>query len=371
MSLRLRRGRGILPILVILGVLGYWWIHSRPVKVLAVAYVSDRNLTIWNALAQVQHPVAVLQYGERVEILAENGEAARLRTAGGVEGWLPNSGSLMDPALWKKSTDLLARARTLPVQARGQTKTITNVRIEPGLTGSRIFQFGRGTPIVVLERAAVALHASLAPASDRNPDEAGSGNKAPMPRREDWFLVLSSANNANQTGPLQPNAATTPNPASGNPVIGGDSLEFGETRGKRARPIAVAGWVLGRFVELEPPAPVNDYAASNGMRVVAWFPLNHVPDGSGGEVPQYLVAGIKGDEGQVCDFTMLRVYTWSTVRQRYETAYIENDLCGRLPIRVSQSPMGPEFQFEEAGPDTGSKRYVLRGTMVRRIRHSK
>ena len=32
-------------------------------------------------------------------------------------------------------------------------KTVSNVRIEPSRNGSRIFQFTRGTPVFVLERA--------------------------------------------------------------------------------------------------------------------------------------------------------------------------------------------------------------------------
>ena len=83
----------------------------------------------------------------------------------------------------------------------------------------------------------------------------------------------------------------------------------------------VAGWVLARFIELDLPGPVKDYASSADLHVVAWFELNRVPDGSGGEVPQYLVAGSHGGEGGACDFTMLRVYTWGKARKRYETAY--------------------------------------------------
>ena len=44
--------------------------------------------------------------------------------------------------------------------------------------------------------------------------------------------------------------------------------------------------------------------------------------------------------GKACDFTMLRVYTWGSKRKRYETAYVESDLCGHLPIRVPPYPLG-------------------------------
>jgi hypothetical protein len=372
-SFRLTHGRGILPVLLILGALGYWWIHSRPTKVLAVAYVADRNLILWNTLAQVRQPVAELHYGDRVEILGRDAEAARVRTAAGVLGWLPDSGSIMDSALWQKSANLLARARALPVQARGRTKTVTNVRIEPGRTGSRIFQFTRGTPVVVLERAVADLPVSPAQPGDVNTEQESTGGEEPMPRREDWLLVLRAgkAGNGNEAESSRPGAATARSPASSNPVSGGQRSGLDDMLTGTSQPIAVAGWVLRRFIELDPPAPVKDYASSADLRVVAWFELNRVPDGSGGEAPQYLVAGAKGGDGQACDFTMLRVYTWGAVRQRYETAYVESNLCGRLPIRLSQTPAGPEFRFAEARQDSGERQYVLRQTVVRRIRNER
>jgi hypothetical protein len=370
-SLRLTHGRGILPILLILGAIGYWWVHSRPAKVLAVGYVADRNLALWNGLAQVRQPVAELHYGDRVEILGRDGEAARVRTAAGVSGWLPNSGSVMDSALWQKSGALLTRARALPVQARGRTKTVTNVRIEPGRTGERIFQFTRGTPVIVLDRAVADLPASPAQADDENTGEEKAGGEEATPRREDWLLVLRAGNNGvgDEAASSRPDTATPRSPASANPVSGGQRYGFDDVQGAGSQPITVAGWVLRRFVELEPPSPVKDYASSANLHVEAWFELNRVPDGSGGEAPQYLVAGAKGGEGQPCDFTMLRVYTWGAARKRYETAYVESDLCGRLPIRVSQTSEGPEFRFAEAGQNSGERQYVLRQTMVRRVRN--
>jgi hypothetical protein len=132
----------------------------------------------------------------------------------------------------------------------------------------------------------------------------------------------------------------------------------------------VAGWVLARFIELDLPGPVKDYASSADLHVVAWFELNRVPDGSGGEAPQYLVAGSRGGEGQACDFTMLRVYTWGKVRKRYETAYVESDLCGRLPIRISNGEKGPEFHFPDVDEGGADRTYSMYQTTVRRVKNT-
>ena len=156
--------------------------------------------------------------------------------------------------------------------------------------------------------------------------------------------------------------------ATGDSVSGGPVLAQ-SVPGSVSDPAGpIAGWVLARFIELDLPGPVKDYASSADLHVVAWFELNRVPDGSGDEAPQYLVAGSRGGEGQVCDFTMLRVYTWGTARKRYETAYVESDLCGRLPIRTSNGARGPEFHFSDVNEGGAERKYVMFQTSVRRVK---
>jgi hypothetical protein len=92
-----------------------------------------------------------------------------------------------------------------------------------------------------------------------------------------------------------------------------------------------------------------------------------VTDGEGNH-PQYLVAGARGPEGLPCDFTTLRVYTWNTRKTRYETAFIDNNLCGAFPIRVAKDPKGqPEFRFH-LSREKEDRHYRLIQTVVRRIK---
>jgi hypothetical protein len=88
-----------------------------------------------------------------------------------------------------------------------------------------------------------------------------------------------------------------------------------------------------------------------------------------GDKPQYLAAGSHGPEGQPCDFTTLRVYTWNAKKTRYETAFIENNLCGQLPVRIAKGPNSePEFRFHVMDGDKNERVYRLIQTVVRRIR---
>jgi hypothetical protein len=131
--------------------------------------------------------------------------------------------------------------------------------------------------------------------------------------------------------------------------------------------IPSAGWIIGRFVELDLPDAVKEGTSSANVRAVAWFELNKSSEASGSK-PQYLVAGTRGPDWQPCDFTNVRVYTWNIKKMRYETAFIENNLCGQLPIRLGTSPKSePEFRFRTKG-DNEERVYRLMQTVVRRIR---
>jgi hypothetical protein len=365
MSAHIPYRRGTIPAILILLALGYWWLRPHPPRIIAVGYITDRNVALWNTLAQVRQPIEELHYGDRVEVVRQEGMAAQVRTVSGALGWLLDMRQMMDPAVWERSVALLARARTMPVQARGRTKTVSNVRVEAGRNGRRIFQFMRGTPVVVLERAV----ADAPQASDEiSSDEKAAGGEAQKPKLEGWLFVLRAED---PTTTSQASLAASGGPASKGPVSSGPSPAQTASPAAGLQPPPIAGWVLARFIELDLPGPVRDYATSADLHVVAWFELNRVPDGSGGEAPQYLVAASRSGEGQSCDFTMLRVYTWSTARKRYETAYVESNLCGHLPIRMFHTPAGPQFNFAADGENAAERTYVMQQTVIRRLRHER
>jgi len=364
---RIVRSRGFIPIVLILAALLYWKMSAGSPKVISVGYVADKDVILWNTLAQVREEVAEVHYGDRVEVLRVEGAAIQVRTPAGTIGWMRDSRQMMDSDLWGKSAALIDRARTLPVQARGRTKTVSNVRVEPGRDGNRIFQFSRGTRVLILERA--VADAPQGP-EENSQEEKASSTDEQKSKQEDWLLVLRAVNSTPSSDSALPTKSipmgvrrSTGDAVSGGPVL---TQTAPSTVDGSAGP--VAGWVLARFVELDLPDAVKDYASSADLHVVAWFELNRVPDGAGGETPQYLVAGSRGGEGGACDFTMLRVYTWSTTRKHYETAYVESDLCGRLPISISTGAKGPEFQFPDVDAGGANRKYGMVQTSVRRVK---
>jgi hypothetical protein len=331
----MNRRRWLLIVILVAAIGGVWWARHRPGHY-ADAYIADRSATLWSATAQVRRQVGTLGYGERVSVLARAGDLTEVRAPDGTQGWVDNR-LLMAPAIWSRVGQLLSDARNMLIQAKGHTRTISNVRIEPGRDSPRIFQFGRNVPVAVLRRQVAAV--SSGSDEGRTSDEpAPSGDE--KSDSEDWALVLYSPASA---GSRSAGAGAAPDTGPAMPI---------------------AGWVLWRFVELDPPVPLGDYVAAAGRRVVAWVELNTVTDVTGAK-PQYVVAAARSGEGQPCDFTSIRVYTWGAQRVQYETSFADNKVCGMLPLRVNQTPAGPEFRFNDE--KHAEHAYRLMGTVVRRI----
>jgi hypothetical protein len=327
------------PLLAVVGLMA--WVLRPRRESLGEQYVSERSVTLWSSVAQVREPVDTLHYGDRVDILARRNDNVKVRTTGGMVGWIDGR-QLLDPGMWQRSTKLLAQSTAIPVQAHGRTKVQTNVRVEPGRTEQRLYQFGRGVPVDVLARS-VADWVQVGDEKDSAAAPEAQGTK-----KEDWYLIRGVATRPPGEGGRASDANTTTQP--------GDSS------------LPIAGWVIARFIELDLPDAVREGLSSANVRAVAWFELNRVesPDG---DKPQYLVAGTRGPEGQPCDFTVIRVYTWNAKRSRYETAFIENNACGQLPVRVSKNASDqPEFRFHAmASGESGDRVYRLIQTVVRRI----
>jgi SH3-like domain-containing protein len=325
------------PLLCLVVVLA--WILRPKREYLGEAYVSERSTTLWSSVAQVREPIDVLHYGDRVDVMARRNDSAKVRTVSGAIGWV-DARLLLEPVLWQRSVKLLNAAKAMPVQARGRTKVQTNLRVEPGRTEARLYQFGRGVPVEVVARAV----ADWVQVSDER-----ENNEAQETKKEDWFLVRG--------------LATRP-PGE----VSARSSESNTTTQPGDQTVPIAGWVVARFVELDLPDAVREGMASANVRAIAWFELNRVTTPSGDKA-QYLVAGTRSAEGQPCDFTVLRVYTWNQKRTRYETAFIENNLCGQMPIRQDKGPKGePEFRFRQMSGAKEERVYSLTQTVVRRVR---
>jgi hypothetical protein len=205
---------------------------------------------------------------------------------------------------------------------------LSNLHFGPGRDTTRVRQLNKDVPLELLTRQP----AEIKPAATAENAEQESAGPPPVGKKEDWWFVRAHTTDQG----------------------------------------AMAGWLLARFVELDVPQPLPDYASAAGMRIVAWTELSRVNAASGKPMPQYLLVGTHGPEGQPCDFTMMRVYTWGKQRERYETAFVESDVCGKLPIARTQVPGGAgdlTFSFQDlSGGVAQIRKYEMHQTMVRRVR---
>lgn len=298
--------------------------HSKGAE--EIAYAGNRQVTLWSTSAQVREPVATVTFGDRLRIVRSFEDHVEVRTDAGQTGWV-NSRELISSELWDQARGLAKQAGAMAIEARGHTAVLSNLHIQPGRDAARIDQLTKGVPLLLLERRVVDYHA----AGDNGGEEEVSTTAAQPGRKEDWWLVL----------------ARTPDDG------------------------AIAGWMLGRFIDLDVPQPLPDYADAAGVRIVSWFELNRVPDGAGSTRPQYLVLGARGPEGQPCDFNGVRVYTWSKKHQQYETAFVDNGICGKLPLSLKSVPAEHAditFSFLDVSAGAPERRaYHMDDTIVRRI----
>jgi hypothetical protein len=291
------------------------------------AYIGSRQVTLWSTTAQVREPVAAMSFGDRVDVLGRFEDQVKVRTTSGMVGWIDQD-QLLSADFWRQAQEFEGETAKMPIEARGHTRVLTNLHIDPSRSAARIRQLDKNTSVDLYERRAVdvppAPGASVADSADGSP---------PATRKEDWWLVRAHVQTPSNDG------------------------------------LTISGWLLGRFVDLDVPEPLPDYASATGMRIVSWFELNHVIGASGVTRPQYLVLGTRGSEGQPCDFTLLRVFTWGKQNQRYETAFVESDVCGKLPVTVIPGKgVGEDatFSFEDWSKGKAEVRtYHMRQTIVR------
>lgn len=316
-------------VVLVIGAAVYFRLR-RPHGPIEVAYAGNRDVTLWSTTAQVREAVATVNYGDRLDVLQRSQDQAQVRTTTGTVGWVDVT-DLLSADVWQRAKELETKAAGSPVEARGHSHAISNLHVDAGRDSPRIRQLAKAIPVDLFERKVV--DAPTMPTSGQNeaPSGASSDTSSAPVKKEDWWLVRAHL----------PDQTT------------------------------VSGWILGRFVDLDVPAPLPDYASAAGMHIVAWFELNRVADAAGAK-PQYLLVGSRGPEGQPCDFTLMRVFTWSAQRQRYETAYVESDLCGALPVKLTPATSsGGDVTFsfaDSSGDEAETRTYRMHQTIVRRVR---
>lgn len=289
---------------------GYHWSQgSGPSTPLEVEYVTSPSLDLLDTPAVVHRVLAVLKYGDRVEVLKKQGTWAKVRAGNGDEGWVITE-VLVQAQIFENGQKLFQELSDKQVQATGHTVLAANIHLEPSREAPALGMLTQGQSLNVFDRRMVARNE---PGGE--PKQAAS----PASAADAWYLVQSD---------------------------------------KRA------GWVLGRLITLGIPDAISQYAAD--YNTVAWLVLNTVQDGNN-RVPQYLVADREGTVE--FDFTHVRVFTWSVRAHHYVTSFVKSGLRGSFPIQVEHINNVPYFRLRVLDGD-GKKIqsvYGLFNTIVRPV----
>lgn len=299
-------------------------------RVLEVAYVSAPQAALRDQVAAVYNRVGTVKNGERVEVLEREKRFARVRTAGGSEGWIEQR-YLVDQKTFDAVQKLTQDNQNDPAQAPGILRNDTNLHLTPGRETEHLYQLATGAKVAILKRATAEKQLGPPPPSVQPGAAAKKGKPAAKISSasvlEDWWLVRDDQGHV--------------------------------------------GWVLARMVDVDAPLEIAQYA--EGQRLVAFFMLNQVKDG-GKNVPQYLCLLTGPHDGLPYDYDQVRVFTWNVRKHRYETAYREHGLSGVLPVTVTTENFDKEGTLpvfvlrvsDEAG-NIKERKYKLNTPIVRRV----
>jgi hypothetical protein len=303
--------------------------ERRSHHVLEVNYVSAAQAGLRDQVAAVYNRVGSVKNGERVEVLEREKRFARVRTAGGIEGWIEQR-YLVDQQTYDGLQKLTQENLNDPVQSPGVLRNESNLHLTPGRETEHLYQLSAGAKVSVLKRATAEKQpgaASVPAKVEGKPGKASSG-----PVLEDWWLVRDAANRV--------------------------------------------GWVLARMVDLDVPLDIAQYA--EGQRIVAFFVLNQVQDpgkeGTDKKASQYLCVVTEPHDGLPYDYDQIRVFTWNVKKHRYETAYREHGLNGVLPVTVASENFDKEgtlpvfiLHVRDDSGNVSERKYKMNSPIVRRV----
>ena len=320
-----RRSRhGSIPLLLVLAIAMLPGCGHRGGRPREVAYVSAPQAILRDRVAAVYTKTGTVKNGDRVEILERDRRFARVRTAGGAEGWVEQR-HLVTQQVYDGFQKLAQQEQNEPVQATGVTRNDTNIHLDPGRETDHLYQLDQSAKVFLMKRATVEKTLPGLPARP-----AGSSHEPAAtagPAMEDWWLIRD--------------------------------------------PEGHVGWVLSRLVDIDVPLEIAEY--SEGQRIVASFALDQVQDGDK-KVSQYLVLFTDPKEGMPFDYNQIRVFTWNVKHHRYETAYRERSLNGVLPVTVSQESFDKEgmlpvfvLRVKDDNGNVAERKYKLQTPIIHRV----
>ncbi len=323
----------------------------RAVASIGEAYVGPSTLNLRTELALKSTIAATVKHGDKLAIVEYRHRLVRVRTEQGAEGWT-DLRQLLTPEQMAALRDMAQSASRDQSQGQATVFESLNMHTEPSRTSPSFGQVPENGKVDVIEHKLtprvqhdeVAMPVPVKPAPIRKKPKPGSSTPArikppplpPAPKLPKNWLALSAPK-------IDPGAAPAPPPTPPPVPVEVPMDDWNLVRTSDGK----VGWVLTRPLSMAIPDEVAQYA--EGHRITSYFPLGQVRDGDSVKNNWLWTTITKG--GQPYEFDSFRVFVWSLKHHRYETAYIERNVVGHYPVRVTNAGSTPSFSVVIEGVD--------------------
>jgi hypothetical protein len=378
----------------------------RPQPKTEIVYVLAKQTFLRDRVAAVSNRVAMVQNGDRLELLDRDRRFLRVKTDKGQIGWIEEH-AVVNPDVVSGFDELKKAQEKDPVVATGVLRDDGYLHLKPGRDTDRYYLLAESDKLQLLLRAsvpkAVGPQASGTASSIASVYAASEKKAAAKVHASREKAAAERAEN--KTPPaLAYKPPPPPPPAEGleNPEPAAGSAAANAVPAPVAPPPPAMedwwlvrdsqgriGWMMARRIDVDVPDEVSQYA--EGQRMVAAYLLRKVFDPGSNfadkQAPEYVTVLSPYQDGLPYDFNQVRVFTWDTRKHRYETAYRQRNLQGYLPVVVTsktgdKGESDPTFQITQGigdsvkiDPDTGVVRptstevstYVLQEERVKRM----
>lgn len=379
----------------------------RPQPKAEIVYVLAKETFLRDRVAAVSNRVAMVQNGERLELLDRDRRFLKVKTEKGEIGWIEEH-AVVNPEVVSGFAQLKKAQEHDPVVATGVLRDDGYLHLKPGRDTDRYYLLPEDDKLQLLLRASVPKSvgpqasgsaSSIASVYAASEKKAAEKVRAAREKAAEEKAANKDSATISFTPPPPPPPAEwleSPEPTAGDegasPAAASDAPppppameDWWLIRDSHGR----VGWMMARRIDVDVPDAVAQYA--EGQKMVAAYLLRKVydPDSSfdDKQAPEYVTVLNPYQDGLPYDFNQVRVFTWNTRKHRYETAFRQRNLQGYLPVVIAsqtgdkEGPQ-PTFQITQGigdsvsiNPDTGVARptstqvstYVLEDERVRKV----
>jgi hypothetical protein len=311
-------------------------------------YVVAQQQYLHDRVAAVSNRVGEVKNGQKLEVLEHGRRFLKVKTDKNEIGWLEQH-AVIDEQTYDAFAQVGQQHKNDNVVATAVMRDDVFLHLAPGRDTERYYLLPANDKVQLLVRASVAKAAAGAPirrpagstpAATATATASGQTSAAAKPA----VNASAAAQGGKTAAPSAPSASVPGLPAAAPILEDWWLVRDGEGR---------AGWMLASRMDVDVPDEIAQYA--EGQRIVGAYMLNKVSDENVGpdgqtvttQKPEFVTVLSPPKAGLPFDFDQVRVFTWSTKRHRYETAFRLHPIAGFLPVKVRQVSVPP-------GPGVGA-----------------